>query len=122
MSVRAKVRRICSADMDALEAYTPPDPERFSITVRAMVGPAEGEGEESFDINVCTSKWLEERLENETFVLGMHRLFVKAYDPPEIRKFITRTIERFSGSTWNEVAEKISRLAYWEFEGYKQTD
>lgn len=108
--------------MDALEAYTPPDPERFNITVRAMVGPVEGEGEESFDINVCTSKWLEEQLENEPFVLGMHRLFVKAYDPPEIRKIMTRIIERFSGSAWNEVAEKISRLAHWEFEGYKQAN
>ena len=121
MNIRAKVRAIYTSNMDELEAHAPPDPERFTVSVRAMVGPAEGDGQESFDINVCTPKWLEEQIERETFVLGTHRLFVKAYDPPEIRKFITRTIERFSGGTWKEVAEKISRVAYWEFEGYKPT-
>lgn len=108
--------------MDDLERYIPADPERFSITVRAMVGPAEADGAESFDINICTAKWLEERLANEDFVLGMHRLFVKTYDPREIRRFITRSIERYGGATWKEVAEKISRVAYWEFEGYKPAD
>lgn len=121
MNVRAKVKGIYTSDMDELEVYLPTDPSRFSVTVRAMVGPAEIEGEESFDLNVCTVKWLEERVEHETFVLGIHRLFVKEYNPMEIRRYITRTLEQFSGATWKDVAEKISRVAYWEFEGYRPT-
>ncbi len=119
MNIRAKVKSVLTSNMNQLERYVPPDPDFFSISVRAMVGPEGSDGEESFDVQVCTLRWLEDRLERELFVLGTHRLFVKTYDQPEIRKFITRTIERFSGSTWQEVAEKIGRQAHWEFEDYK---
>lgn len=122
MIVTAKVRGIYTSSMDELEPYAPTDPESFTILVRVLVGPREGKGEESFDLNVCSTRWLEEHIEHEGFVLGIHRLFVKTYDPVEIKKFITRTIERFSGATWREVAGKIGRLAYWEFEEYKPSE
>ena len=84
-----------------------------------MVGPRGGGGEESFDINVCTLQWLEEQIDREGFVFGTHRLFVKTYDTLQIKKLITKFIERYSGACWREVAEKISRIARWEFEDYK---
>lgn len=118
--ISAQVRRISTWEGDDLELHRPQDSENFSILVRAMVGPRGGEGEESFDMNVCTPQWLEEQVEREGFVLGTHRLFVRTYDTAQIKKLITKFIERYSGDSWRDVAEKISRIGHWEFEDYKQ--
>ena len=116
--ISAQIRAILTWEMDDLELHAPADKLNFWL-VRAMVGPREGKGEESFDINVCTPKWLEEQVAREGFVLGSHRLFVEAYDPALIRGIITRLIERYSGDSWQDVAVKISRVGQWEFEEYK---
>ncbi len=36
------------------------DPAEFALHARMLIGPAEGPGEESFDITVCTSEWVAE--------------------------------------------------------------
>ena len=105
--------------MDDLETYSPKDPERFCVSVRAMVGPNTGEGEESFDIQVCTPKRLEEICEKQGFVVGRHHLIVCRYDVGYIKKLITRLIENCEGNSWPEVAEKVGRIGYWEYEDYK---
>lgn len=117
--ISAHVRRISTSEGDDLELYVPQDPQKFCVLVRAMVGPRGGVGEESFDINVCTPQWLEEQIDGEGFVFGTHRLFVKTYDTLQIKKLITKFIERYSGDSWREVAEKIGPFARWEFEDYK---
>jgi hypothetical protein len=117
--ISAQVRGIYTGEMDHLEGHTPTDPDNFCVLVRAMVGPRGSEGEESFDIKVCTSKWLEGQIQKDGFALGLHCLFVETYDPKQIRNLLAKFIERSSGESWREVAEKISRIARWEFEDYK---
>jgi Immunity protein 8 len=117
--ISAHLRRISTSEGDDLELYVPQDPQKFCVLVRAMVGPRGGVGEESFDINVCTPQWLEEQIAHDGFAFGTHRLFVQMYDPLQIKKLITKFIERYSGDSWREVAEKIGRFARWEFEDYK---
>ncbi len=119
--ISAQVKGIFTWEGERLELHVPQDPQKFCVLVRIMVGPRGGEGEESFDINVCTPRWLEEQVEREGFVFGTHRLFVKTYDSVQIKNLITKFIERYSGDSWREVAEKISRMARWEFEDYKPT-
>jgi hypothetical protein len=118
--ISAQVKRISTWEGDDLESHVPQDTQKFSVLVRAVVGPRGDEGEESFDINVCTPLWLEEQVEREGFVLGTHRLFVKTYDTAQIKELITKFIERYSGDSWQDVAEKISRIGHWESEEYKQ--
>ena len=120
MAVIPKVKAIYTCDMESLESYKPTDPRSFSLSVRAMVGPAEGQGQESFDRNVCTPKWLQEQTDREGYVLGLHRLFVASYNPSQIRQLITKFIERCGGNSWSDVANKISRIASWEFEDYRR--
>jgi hypothetical protein len=117
--ISAQVKGIFTWEMDDLERYVPQDPEKFCVLVRAMVGPRGNEGEESFDINVCTPEWLKDQVQREGFVIGVHRLFVNTYDAARIKKLITKLIERYSGDSWRDVAEKISRIGHWEFEDYK---
>jgi hypothetical protein len=54
VEVRAEVRRFHSPDIADLAAYAPPDPTSFAFLLQVMAGPKQGEGEESFDVEVCT--------------------------------------------------------------------
>ena len=86
-----------------------------------MVGPEGGEGEESFDIDVCTPKWLEEACQGEGFVVGRHYLIVARYEVTQLKSVITGLVEKCEGDSWPEVAEKVSRIGHWEFEDYRPT-
>lgn len=99
-----------------------PSDDTFSITLRLLIGPANSAGEESFDVTVCSPAWLEKECERNGFVLGRHHLVVCNYDFAFVERILTKLIERYSGKTWHEIAEKISRLAYWEFEDYQPSD
>jgi hypothetical protein len=119
MTTRAQVRGIYSSDMDDLAQYLPSDPESFCVSVRAMVGPEAGKGEESFDINVCTPKWLAEVCRAKGFIVGRHYLIVDQYDVVYLRRLITKLVQECEGDSWRDVAEKVGRLGFWEFEDYK---
>src|SRR6266481_7436847 len=112
--ISAQVKGIYTIDMDDLEKAVPNDPERFCVVVRVMAGPRGSDGEESFDVKVCSPKWLEERVNKDGFVLGTHHLFVAEYDPAQIKRILTKLVERITGESWKEVALKIARIGYWE--------
>ncbi len=119
MKTKAKVRAIYTTSMDHLDLYIPEDPEYFCIAVRAMVGPENGEGEESFDIDVCTPKWLEEACKRDGFVVGRHYLIVARYDVAQLKRVITDLVESCEGNSWQEAAERVGRVGHWEFEDYR---
>ena len=116
--IAAEVKALTTADYTALETFKPDDPEKFAVHLRAMVGPRGQDGEESFDIKVCTPSWLQEVCEKDRFANGRHTFVMNYYDAEKVRRLIVRFIERCSGETWREVAEKVARLGYWEFEDH----
>lgn len=83
-----------------------------------MVGPAEGSSEESFDVIVCTPRWLERCVRQEGPLLGCHHLIMEKYDVARMRIFLTNEIESIKAPTWHELASKIGRIGKWEFEDY----
>lgn len=119
--VSPEIKRIYAADIYDLEGYVPEDRESFSVHVCVMVGQRDIEGEESFDLQVCSPKWLEKRLEKDGFLFGRHYLFVPAFDGKKIKALLTKMIERHTSNTWTEAARKIGRLGLWEFEDYPDT-
>ncbi len=121
MTTKAAVKGIYTSEMDEIEDCAPVDPERFCIVVCAMVGSNDGEGEDSFNISVCTPMWLAEMCQREGVVVGRHYLVIGSYDPVYIKKVITELIESCEGNSWQEVAEKIGRIGYWEFEDYQDS-
>jgi hypothetical protein len=116
--IRAVLRRLHSPDILDLETFHPEDEERFGFLLQAMFGPDGKEGEESFDMIVCTPKWLEQKLTDRVVVSGHDHLIVKGYDIAAIRSFLLRYAEKCSGETWQDVAKLLSRLGSWEFEDY----
>lgn len=122
MTIWAEVKAIYTTDMDRLEQHPPNDTERFCLWVRAIVGSKGGQGEESFDIGVCTPNWLASKCQEGGFVVGRHYLIVNQYDPAYIKQVITELIEKCEGSSWREVAEKVSRIGHWELQDYQSAD
>jgi Immunity protein 8 len=117
--MRAVLKGLHSTDVADVEGYRPERDDSFGIVLRAMVGPTGEPGEESFDIAVCTPKWLIERHGDSEVLLGLHRLIVFKYDYPTVRKCIQKYLMRCSGETWAEVARKVGPLGQREFEGYR---
>ncbi len=116
--MHAQIRRFSTTEGGDPAAYRPVDPDRFAVTLRLLVGPSDAEGEESFDVTICTPQWLGQECGRNGFVLGRHHLVVLSYDFASIRRILVKLVERYSGSTWQEVAAKVSRIAFWEFEDY----
>lgn len=116
---QAVLKGLHSTDIANVETYQPHEGDNFGLVLRAMVGPMGVEGEESFDITVCTPKWLMERHGTSEVLLGLHKLIVFKYDYLGLRKFIEKYLMRCSGDTWGEIAQKVSLLGQWEFEGYR---
>jgi hypothetical protein len=96
------------------------DPGDFVLAVRVVAGPADGPGEESFDLTVCTPEWLA-RTAGSDFYPGRHHLIVNvdSFSVAGLRAWVEARLRAVSGETWNEVGERLARWAYWEFEDYR---
>ena len=60
------------------------------------------------------------RVARDQTVIGRHLLIVEAIDQRRVEMFIEDRLRRISGETWNDVALKIGRLGYWEFEDHTE--
>lgn len=119
--MRAEIKHLMTADGDAFDdKFRPTDNEIFSVSLRLIAGPAGGEGEESFDINICTPLWLNHKLQDSDTLIGRHHLFVKSFDYQRIRQAIEKYVSSCSGKGWPEIGLKLARIGYWEFEDYKE--
>jgi len=116
--MHAVIKYIHSPDVEDFSTYLPEDTERFYFLLQIMVGPNNQEGEETFDIEVVTPKYLLEKYDENEILIGRHRLIVFRYDWNRIMRTINRYCESCSGETWDEIAEKVGRLGRWEFEDY----
>lgn len=111
----AVLRDVHSPDVDDLAAFEP-GASAFAVLVQMLVGPLDGEGEESFDVMVCSPDWI--RLQPEP-VIGRHLLIVNTFGWALIRQFLEDQVSRCEGSDWPEVANKVGRIGQWEFEDYQ---
>jgi hypothetical protein len=53
--MRAELKRVW---LEPDPATLSGDPAAFALNARLMIGPADGPGEESFDVTICTPEWL----------------------------------------------------------------
>ncbi|WP_205857175.1 immunity 8 family protein [Phytoactinopolyspora endophytica] len=116
--MRAAIRSFYSADVD-IDAYVPEDPENDGVWLRLLVGPADGPGEESFDVLVCTPLWLRKAVSREGPRIGRHHLIVDPFDLSEAKEFLARQVASVEAPDWPTLGDKLARLGYWEFEDYQ---
>lgn len=120
--MNAKLKGLVSPDIGDLESYHPEDPSEFAFLLQLLVGPDKDEGMESFDVTVCTPKWMEKTFGPDEVVIGRHYLFMREYNYLRMVIAIEKYLRHCSGSTWSEVASKVSRLGAWEFEDYSDLE
>ena len=118
--MKAKIKLLQSINIEDLYDFIPEDPDNFSFLLELMIGPADAPGEESFDIQVCTPKWLASNMKNEDVLFGNHLLIVLEYNFAKILNKIERYVRACKGNNWNEIASKLARMFHWEFEGYNE--
>jgi hypothetical protein len=116
--MRAEVGSTSVQDADTGNS-TPDAPADDSATVSFFIGPAGGRGEESFDVTVCTPRWLTRELERVGRpIIGRHLLIVDRIDLRRDIEYLTATFQQFRAETWPELGAKLARIGGWEFEDY----
>ena len=95
-------------------------PAAFVLRARMIVGPADGPGEESFDMTLCTPEWLAGEAKGG-FYDARHHLVVdfEAFDRNALHRWLTKRVQSVQAVTWHEIGERLGRLGYWEFEDYQ---
>lgn len=117
--VRPELKRLHSPDIYDLANFDVGVNEPFGILIQSMFGPKGVDSEESFDFIACNTSWIEQRIGLGLFN-GRHHLIMIQFNLEEIKDYLTAAANQISCSTWDEVAEKLSRIGKWEFEDYVQ--
>ena len=117
--VRAKIRQIV---FDRDPRTLPADAASFAFGARLMIGPQDGPGEESFDLTVCSPEWLAERCWGGAPMNGLHHVIVdwKSFDERVLRRWLEDRVNVVEAATWQDIADRLCRLGWWEFEGYRE--
>jgi hypothetical protein len=118
MTITAELRRMHSPDVLDLKNFSPAKEEAFGILVQAMFGSKEMEGEESFDIVVCTPEWLRQRMNGSKLYSGRHHLICSEFNFDALSDYLKRCAKEAAGADWKEIAIKLARVGKWEFEDY----
>ncbi|HEX4499328.1 MAG TPA: immunity 8 family protein [Thermoanaerobaculia bacterium] len=118
--MKATIRRFHSPDVYDLEGWVPADPACFGFLLQALIGPADGEGEESFDFIVCSPEWLKEKYGEAGVILGRHHIIMFDYNFEHLRRTLESLVARIEGKDWRGLATRIARYGAWEFEDYSE--
>lgn len=101
--------------------YVSSDPENDAFTLRMLVGSADSPGMELFDVLVCTPGWLVGEISQNGPQIGRHMLILELLELLDLQRaqdFLRRRVEQLMAPTRSELAEKVARLGYWEFEDH----
>jgi hypothetical protein len=88
------------------------------MLLQVMIGPENTDWEESFDVVLCTPKWMERKYGRSGIISGYHHLIVFEYNYSRIVRDIEDRCVAAEGHSWRDVATKLSTFGHWEFEGY----
>ncbi len=118
--MKPQLKDMHSIDVDNLEAFKPEIDDNFSLRLSLLIGPQNQPGEESFDVFICTPKWLLDNMGKEEIIIGRHYLIVSEFNFTKIKDRLLQFIHSCEGENWKDCAMKLSRLGYWEFEDYQE--
>ncbi len=120
--MRAALKGLDTGDAEGGDprAFRPDDGTCFMLEVTASIGPAGQEGAELFQFIVCSPSWLVTEPLPKGFEFHRHTLLLERWDPKLVERAIGDLCRRTEGENWDEVALKLSRFGYWEFEEYRE--
>lgn len=114
--MKVELKEIHSPDIPDLSTYVPENETNFGFMLQLFVGPVGESASELFTATVCTPSWLNSRIDEDITMWGRHHIFVSKYNYEKLVQRIKNFILTCQGNSWSEVANKIGRIALWEFE------
>jgi len=117
--MRGAIRSIVTTEHDVLQQVSVDDVTNMSQWIRVLAGPAGEQGEESFDLNVCTPQWLQGQVARTGPIVGRHLLIVDRWDIELVERAVSDLVAGVEADDWDSIAGKLSRIGRWEFEDYR---
>ena len=108
--ITPEIKAIFSPDLSDVEKGAPENPSDFCVLLQIMIGEEGIEGADSFEIVVCTPRWIEERISKGGVFFLDRYIVVQQYDYIQVRSFIEKFMSKCRGKDWEEVAGKLSRI------------
>ncbi|MDR0990259.1 MAG: immunity 8 family protein [Propionibacteriaceae bacterium] len=115
--MKAEIKYFYSPDVENLESWIP-EATDYRILLQIMVSSLGVDGEESFDLEICSLAWVEKLLRTQPVFDTRHTLIVQNFHWPSIESYIRDVIDHWEAPTWEELALLLGRLGKWEFEDY----
>lgn len=109
----------CLDIIERLDGYIPADVYNFGFWARIIVGEKDLGGEESFDIMICTPKWILENYKENDIIIGQYHLIVLKYNYNNIYSYLRDKINSIEKENWSEIGNQIGKIGKWEFEDYR---
>jgi hypothetical protein len=119
--MRCELRSLWSPDVasGSLGDFEPADPSAFGLFVQAAIGPVDGEGEEVFDLMVCSPVWLAAQPFEKGYRWGRGKLLTLRWDPQIVERAVRDICLRSEGEDWAAIARRLAQVMDWEFSGYR---
>lgn len=117
--MRATIKSYDSYEVEDFRTFYPEDPAVFAFSLNLEIGPVNQKGADLFRITVVTPEFLRLQYPGDACYLLRHYLLVKDYDFASIMALLTKYVNSLEAETWEQLAEKIGRMALWEFEDYR---
>lgn len=112
-----ELKSLMCSDVD-LADFSPPNTDPVRIYVEAEIGVVGEDDGDVFGLYLCNLNWIENQ--SEDFLNLRAHFVVSNFDIDQINNCISELLVNCNGSTWDEVAQKISRHFVWEFEDYTE--
>ncbi|HXE06998.1 MAG TPA: Imm8 family immunity protein [Acidobacteriaceae bacterium] len=112
--------RDITIEHEPLESFRPVDARDFAVSLTILIGPESQPGEELFYLSICTAEWLRNQCEKHGYFFTGRRLVMDHWDFDLIKQFLDKRISTLVAESWEDLATMITRIAYWEFEDYRE--
>ncbi|NLS19058.1 hypothetical protein HGP16_21190 [Rhizobium sp. P40RR-XXII] len=99
-------------------SYWPDDVTDFCIGADVTVGPEGVPGGDIFSFQVCTPRWLAHSAGGKPCFIR-HTILMDEYDEDVLKSTVRKLVENTTGNSWEEIAKKLARYMFWEFEDYQ---
>jgi hypothetical protein len=117
--MKAFVKDFDCADIDDLFSYVPTDPNNFGFWMNFSIGLQGEEGADNFQMLIATPNYIQQQHPFQNAVLPHNTLLVFEYDFNQILNTVDKYVKSLNEDSWEKLAEKLCRIAHWEFEDYK---
>lgn len=114
--MKTRLDGLYSPDLPSGYGELPADPANCWIVVQADIGSEGGRGADCFTIYVTTPKFLESCIDDPSYQLGRGLLIVSQFNWDVVETAVSEVCSAVEGSTWEEVAEKLSHYFLYEYE------